>query len=375
MGGCPESLPYDGTVACHPDAPSDCPGGFVCKPVVCPGDYFCYRRRAGDREYYAQGCVVDGVCDAVTCETRWTCPDCRDLCDPAMATSDPTEFVVSSYQSYSPDRDLGVDLDGDGLVDNKWSLVANLVNEYTLNDQEAEVAGEIASGQLVLATRVYGDYPGEVDDLSLVQLLLAQVHDATPQFDGLDEVRLAPEASVNVGMCGRDSEQVYGGPALSAPLRFPVPWPGAGGTVEVNLQSYYVQGDVSASGGHELLIGGGITPTQVYSELLPMLAGLINRIIAAAPDGEETLTLLGLFDGACIQLDDVQGCETILNGEGACDGSAVPPEITVTELACNALLHSALSPDFDSDGDGVEDLISFGARLVVVPATIVSSAR
>lgn len=366
-GGCKEEPPeYLGL--CSSVNP-ECPEGYVCKPWRCPDTYRCTRKRDGDRDSYPLGCVVDGFCDGESCETRWTCPDCQPGCDPALATSTPLEFLVSSYQSrlsQSPDLLMGVDLDGDGDVDSRWSQIANFVNDYTANDLDTEIAEDIAAGHLLIAARVFTDYPGDPEDLSLVQLLLAEVSDATPLFGGQDEVRLSPEASVDVGMCGRDSGQLYGKPEWSEPLRFPVPWPGPGGTVLVDLYSYYVEGEVNAAGWQEVHVGGGILPAQVYNELIPQLVEVISRA-----EGTEAETLAMLFDGNCVQLEDVLGCEAVVVGHGECDDSADPPVITWTEVACSPLLYSVLRPDFDSDGDGVPDLISFGARLTAVPATIV----
>jgi hypothetical protein len=73
-----------------------------------------------------------------------------------------------------------------------------------------------------------------------------------------------------------------------------------------------------------------------------------------------------------VVLDDVPGCENVVAGQGDCADSQTPPIITATELLCNVLLHSALSPDVDVDGDGEDDVLSVGLRVVsAVPATIV----
>lgn len=345
-------------------------------PVQCPRDYRCFQRQPSYRDDYPLDCVEDGVCDAETCETFWSCPDCSEECDPSRVTSMPQEFLVSAYASVSYDSNapqFGVDLDGDGIVDNKWRLFSVLINSNTHSDMDEEIAREIAAGHLLVAARVFGHYPSVHADSSLVQLLLAEVHDATPVFGGSDEVQLAPDASIDVGMCGRDSERLYGQPFTSDTLRFPIPWPDVGGTVLVDLHRYFVQDTVDASGWQEFYVGGGISPSQVVNELLPMLAELITRTIASDPFGAESEILINLLDGNCVVMEDVPGCEAVVYGQGECDDAAERPVITVTELKCNALIHSALQPDIDSDGDGENDLISFGARLSAVPVTIVEN--
>jgi len=375
LAGCWEAPLEEGELRCDPDQLFACPSGYVCKPHTCPDDYRCYQRQPGDRDHYPMGCVVDGVCDAVTCETLWTCSDCCQACDPVLATSVPEEYLVNVYQvpPHSEEaRDYGVDLDGDGNVENKWSAVASLLDTYISAGLNEEIADQIAGGHLLIAARVFRDYPAGHQDVSLVQMLLAEVNDATPVFDGADDVRLAPDASTDVGLCGRDSQQEYGSPFPLGAVRFPVPWPGRGGTVVVDLHRFFVTGDVSASGWQEIRVGGGISPAQVRDVLLPMLADQINQTIAAGPSSMAD-TLEDLFDGCCTVLENVPGCEAVVAGVGECDDTADPAVITVTELRCNALLHSAMSPDIDSDGDGVWDLISFGARLSAVPVTIVEN--
>jgi len=372
--GCEESS-LDGVISCHPSDRDTCPQGYVCKPFACPTDYRCYARQPEDLDVYPMGCVVDGVCDADLCETYWSCSDCSDACDPALVASAPQDFLVSAYRAifYDPGvPDIGVDLDGDGEIDNRWGLIAHAINERTRNDLDQEIALDIESGRLLLVARVFGDYPADTGPASLVQLL-AGVSDATPVFDGSDEVRLALDASVDVGLCGPDSERLYGRPFTSGTLRFPIPWPDVGGTVLVELHQYIVQGDVTAAGWQEVDVGGCISHARVYDELLPRLAELINHIISSDPDNDESRTLVSLFDGNCVVLEHIPGCESIVNGEGACEGDVDPPVITVSELKCNALVNSALRPDIDTDGDGEPDAISFGARLRAVPVTVVEN--
>jgi hypothetical protein len=296
-------------------------------------------------------------------------------CDPDSVTSVPQEYVVGAYRAINnaPEEPrIGVDLNGDGIVDNRWESFASFINEYMSSDLEQEIALEIESGRLLLVARVFGDCPSDAGPTSLVQLL-AGVPDATPVFDGSDEVRLAPDASIDVGMCGLDSERLYGRPFTSGTLRFPIPWPDVGGTVLVNLHQYFVRGDVTAAGWQEVDVGGCISHAQVYDELLPRLAELMTHTIASDPDSDESRTLVGLFDGNCAVIEHIPGCESIVNGEGVCDDDADPPVITVSELKCNGLLYAVLRPDIDTDDDGEPDAISFGARLSAVPVTIVEN--
>ena len=72
---------------------------------------------------------------------------------------------------------MGVDLDGDRDVDNKWGMIASLLNQYVTADLNDEIAEEIAAGRLLLVGRVYPAEPVEGEPRSLVQLLLAEVHD------------------------------------------------------------------------------------------------------------------------------------------------------------------------------------------------------
>ncbi len=367
---CMEGKPQ---IRCDPDSPEPCPPDWICKPVVCPDDYRCSPKRPEDRDYYAGQCVVDGFCDVETCETRLSCIDCYTDCGIAAATGPPQEYLVSSYQTPTTPQEAGetgVDLDGDGDIDNKYGNVVQFLGQFFPADLNAEIAAEIAAGPLLIAVRVHPAEPAEAGTRSVVQLLLAEVQDATPLYDGQDEVRLAANASVEDGMCGNDSEQTYGSRFSSATMRLPLSWPGPGGTVLANLHPVRIAGDISPTGWQEVHLGGGLSPAYLYDVLLPLLAGIMTRTIADDPLASTSDKMADLFDGNCIQLEDIPGCESVIYGEGECDDDAAVPVITATELRCNALIQSVLKPDVDIDGDGVADVLSYGVRLSAVPVTI-----
>ena len=106
---------------------------------------------------------------------------------------------------------------------------------------------------------------------------------------------------------------------------------------------------------------GTATDIEIYNNLIPFLATFIQDMVEEG--GSSADTIADLFDGNCVILADVPGCEDVEAGVGECDDETEPPVITVTELKCNALLNSALSPDVDIDGDGEDDLLSLGLRV------------
>jgi len=331
-------------------------------------------------------CNNDGVCDSG--ESCVQCPNdgCCTTCNLPDMTGTSHDFIVSEMFMPTTSQEAGnngVDIDGDGDIDNKLGqIIQLLVSNGMDGDLNESLNGEITEGSLLLATRVVES--GNSDGVVAVQILQADVTGpgATPMFDGNDSVLIPSTSPQDLYLCG----DWDGGPALETSpaditLAFPLP---EIGLLEVTLSGaqirtvtdpdnpHYGDSSVTPSAMTNVMIGGGLSEDEIYGPggLIEFLADFINDLVAEG--GSTADTIADLFDGNCVVLEDVAGCETIVAGEGECDDLADPPEITATELKCNALLHSALAPDVDSDGDGEDDLLSLGLRAVAaVPVTLV----
>jgi hypothetical protein len=361
-----------GTAACSDDSSAGSCGDGECNgtetPSDCPQD--------------CDACNYDGFCgdgeNVANC-----CDDCCTQCDLPNMTGASHDFIVK--EMYMPTTSMaagqnGVDIDGDGDIDNKLGqIIQLLVTNGMDSDLNESLNDEIAEGGLLLATRVVES--GNSDGIVAVQVLQADIFDATPLFEGDDSVLIPSTSPTNLYLCG----EWDAGPALETSpsnitLAFPLP---EIGLLEVTLSAAQIRtvtdpdnpsydtSSVTSSSMNDVMIGGGLSEDEIYGTggLIEFLADFINDMVA---DGGSTAeTIADLFDGNCTVLADVAGCENIVNEEGECSKLDDPPIITATELKCNALLHSALAPDVDSDGDGEDDLLSLGLRVVeAVPVTL-----
>ncbi len=363
-----------GTAACSDD---DTPGS--CGDGVCNGSE---TETSCPADCAEDPCNYDGFCDPGE-NVANCCDDCCTQCDMPNMTGASHDFVVSEMFMPTTSQeagDNGVDIDGDGDVDNKLGqIIQLLVSNGMDGDLNESLNGEITEGSLLLATRVVES--GNSDGIVAVQVLQADIYDATPMFEGNDSVLIPSTSPTNLYLCG----DWDGGPGLETSpsditLAFPLP---EIGLLEVTLSNaqirtvtdpdnpHYDTSSVTSSLMTDVMIGGGLSEEEIYGSggLIEFLADFINDLVAEG--GSTADTIADLFDGNCVVLDDVAGCETIVAGEGECDDLADPPVITATELKCNALLNSALAPDVDVDGDGEDDLLSLGLRVVsAVPVTL-----
>ena len=371
LSGCLEDPLPDGVYACDPDDSSTCPDGWVCRPVTCPAEYRCFRYHDGDRRHYPGECVDDGVCDRDACESCLRCPDeCCPQCDEAALTArPPLDFLVSAYvvpTSSTEAKEFGMDLDGDGTIDDKLGSIVSLFasqsdpGEYLLN---AELAETLAAGEMLLVLRVYPDGEGPDNDQVWVQVLEGRVYDATPLFDGNDVVTLAPDADPENALCGARHDWRY--EANPSRARFPLPLDLArGGFFWMDMNRLMITGEVDAAGWPDITVGGGLSREALEQEFYPWWADLLNARIAADPEGGSATLGLDLFDDNCEQ--SIDGCDPLP------EGCAEDGLVSVDELHCNALLNSAFSPDVDFfDLDPSNDLLSVGVRLSAVPVTVV----
>jgi hypothetical protein len=366
-----------GTAACSDDSSAGTCGDDTCDPgedcTTCEAD-------CGQ----CDPCNHDGVCDDAEGENAQNCcDDCCTQCDLPSMTGTDNDFLVDEL--YLPTSaqfasENGVDIDGDGDIDNRLgSIISLLASQGVGGDINGSINDDIAAGNLLLATRVKES--GQGDGIVAVQIFQAEIFDSTPIFDGDDTVLIPTSSPQNLFLCG----EWDGGPDLetspaNVTIAFPLP---EIGLLEVTLSAaqirtvtdpdnpYYDDSSVDANGMTNVMIGGGLSKDEIYGPggLIEFLATFIQGMVDEG--GSTADTIAQLFDGACTVFDDVPGCEDVVEGEGECDDTADPPVITATELKCNSLLHSALAPDVDINGDGENDLVSLGLRIAsAVPVTL-----
>lgn len=351
------------------NCPADCP--------ICVVDSVCDAAGGETRENCPADCPVcndDGTCDTVAGENNINCPgDCVgfvDVCDLAamQAGRAPSDYIVTDLYipiSSAEAGTIGADLDGDGDIDNKLGAIMSLLISNGAGDPNPVLNNDIAQGDLVIPLRLYVDsFSG---DATIMALSYEGAPTTTPPaFDGSDVVDVAAGSPTDIFLCG---PYANGGVDVG-PGQLLVPIPLLSQTVFVPLQQAKVIGPVTETAWTNVMVGGGVTEADVDQVILPALLVYFNGVMAADPFGATATTLMSMFDGNCVDLGGA--CAGVVAGVGDCADNQptdVDP-LTITELRCNALLSSALSPDVDSDADGVNDLLSVGFRIQAVSATI-----
>ncbi len=233
-------------------------------------------------------------------------------------------------------RALGFDLDGDGDIDNQvGSLVGSLINlGLEIDDASADA---FASGASVALHRVRAD--DLANDGTVEWRTYEGVPAGAPRFDGTDRFDVGAETGALTGMIhdGR-AELTWGATTISLPF-FPGQSP-----LRLPLVRAQLTADIDAAGCAGT-IAGLIPRAELEGMILPNLAVEMIIHIARHPESEFTPIAMQVFD---------------TNDDG---------QLTVAEVLATPLMRGLVSPDIDTDDDGVRDAMSFAAAFDCVPAT------
>lgn len=312
-------------------------------------------------------CNHNGLCEPP--EDVDSCPDdCPLVCNPGTMGGVAHDYIIQQVyfpMSTQEAGSNGLDVDGDGSVDNKLGGFYSMLSW----DPNLEAATALAAGDLVLLSRITDD--GGATNSVTIQLLRGASSTA-PAFNGTDVINLAPGFPTEPWLCGGWSPPQMSAAPGELIVHFPVvgldpvSWP-AIPTVLTRVEtvpSLYPGSEITEAGWIDVIVGGAISQTMIQQSLLPSWAIGMNQLVASDPSAGQTY--LDLFDGAC---------NTSQAGCAAADtdpNCAADGQITALELQCNSLFASMIAPDIDTDNDGVKDALSFGYRFVAaVPANII----
>jgi hypothetical protein len=156
-------------------------------------------------------CVEDGVCDTAAGENVANCVvDCgAPDCDLSLAGDD-HDYLVSEI--FLPDtaeaaQEIGVDLSGDGNVDNRLgSIVSMLAATSPDFDVNEDVNGAIARGEILLVLRLRTEqFPDDTEIRCNMMMTSALSPDVDLDGDGIPDVisvGLRIESAVPVTVVG-----------------------------------------------------------------------------------------------------------------------------------------------------------------------------
>jgi hypothetical protein len=357
-----------GSVHCIPEA--DCQNGLDdegdgltdCEDPDCELDPICLGPRP---------CTNDGVCDSF--ENCFWCPDCCPTCSLHEGThEDYIAWEILIPTSAADASRIGVDLDGDGVVDNGLGALFGLFGADAGEDSQQDLQESIQDGEYILLARLVVDgFPNDSGvAMQLFPGLANPTVDATEDnLTGSGHALIDPEADRDAYLCGALTE----GSFYTGPRSFVIPVGALGSIVYLSVQQARAESDgpINDSLMPAMHVGGGLTQHTINTQLLPFMAVNINDEIRNDPTDEVAQITLGFVDSGC--RSDISGCGDVINGEGECapwDGDPANPPISVTELRCSPFVASALQPDVDLDGDGVKDVLSVGVMFNALNITI-----
>lgn len=308
------------------------------------------------------------VCGDGTCAQTESCATCSQDCCTCTATSaggTAQGFAINNIvvpTSAADATSIGIDVDGDGAIDNKLGKVCGLLADQSGDTSIFEqVELDLAAGDLVMLGQMWTD-SWDNDSQVFAQLLTGSYTGGTPAFDGNDQATVDTDTPNDSGACGEvvaSSLHTHGGSFYAQ-----VPICALTGSlllyVEVSLEAAGMSGVVQAGGWTDVMVGGAVSLADRDAVIYPAYQAEVAAAIAADPSSATSQTLLNLLDNSC----DLTVCDPIPT-ECADDGA-----ITVEEIRCNGLINAMYAPDLDLDNDGTNDHLSVGFQVAAVPATL-----
>ncbi|MBZ0236442.1 MAG: hypothetical protein K8M05_29210 [Deltaproteobacteria bacterium] len=256
-------------------------------------------------------------------------PDLEEPAPPVVTTGAYHHYAQRAWLLPSTSdeaRAMGYDFDRDGRADNQAGDVIAALGRIGL-DVATESARAIDDGDVVILHSVRADALG--DDASVSWRVLAGAPTSPPRWDGTDVFRAAGEDGTFAGA-------IRNGTALMdwGVVNLPLPFFAEQAPMVLPLAHARISATITADGCTGR-IGGVMLASDIENTLERFVRQAI-RHIERNPDHELARVAYQVFD-----TDD--------------DGT-----ITVAEMAGSAIAETLFRPDVDTDGDGVDDGLSFG---------------
>jgi hypothetical protein len=317
----------------------------------------------------SQPCNENGICEML--EDRLWCADCCPDC--SLSEGSNNDFIV--YRLIAPTNaaeaeQIGVDLDGDGTIDNALGALVAQFSTDPESDINHDLQEAIDDGEFIMLVRmVVSSWPDD-DALALQVFAGDNTLDATEDnLSGSGHTLISLQADRSIFLC---SDMVGGEiESCGGPLELPFYLLNRVVTLPMERGQILSTQPLSPDGWQSVMIGGGMNQQTIDNAFLPTLQVYLNQETKQDPDSTIGQFALTFIDEQCS--DSLAGCEAVINGTGECSawtGDASDQPLTLTELQCNALLRGYLELDVDSDGDGTADLLSFGVQVDATPITI-----
>jgi hypothetical protein len=238
-----------------------------------------------------------------------------------------TQRLFTLPSNSSEANALGMDLDGDEIVDNQAGAVIAALSGLGLDVQTASDEA-LAAGGLVILHSVRADALGEDDSVSW-RVMAGAPTDAPPRWDGTDTFRFAGDDGSFVGAIDRRGAEMGWG-VIAVPLPFfpdqsPTVLPLANARIRATIT------DTDCDG----RIAGAMLAADIDTTLRRFARQAITHI-ERHPEHELARIAYQVFDD---------------NDDGV---------ITVDEMVDDPITQGLFRPDLDLDGNGRDDALSFG---------------
>ncbi len=317
-------------------------------------------------------CNHNGQCDAG--ENTANCPDDCPKVQCSLTDGDNYNYIMNKIQiplNGTEAKTIGVDLDGDGTIDNKLGQIMALVPKAddgtTVNDA---LQTSIDNGTIILLGRlIMNQWPS--DDVMAAQIFPGDTTSGDATADDLSGTGCALVSSTadqSLKLCG----MVANNSLRVGPDSIQIALSLSGVNMTISLDQAQAEGTVHEDSWSDVQVGGGITKENLNNELIPALVSWLNDATKKDPTGSVGKFVLDSLDANCST--SAEGCEDVTNGSGDCKAwdpqNPVGDPLTDKEIKCSSLFAAALKPDVDIDGDGTKDLLSLGIKVSAVKVTI-----
>ncbi|MDA3863542.1 MAG: hypothetical protein PF689_06690 [Deltaproteobacteria bacterium] len=268
------------------------------------------------------------------------------------------DYIISDIRvPVSSSEQIGLDLDGDDLIDNKLgNLMQSLISsspEFNINES---IAASLAKGETVALVRTM------VDDFSGDGTISSTFYegeftgDSTEiLFNGEGTFIIDTESVNTTTLCG----YIYGagltklGPG-NVSLRLYV---SESQQFDIVLHHALVSGGTtSPTEWTDMIIAGAVDPEEIKGTIIPAFVDNINQEITNEPENNQFI--LDNFDGNCNA--ELPECAEI-------DDCIADGVITENELKCNQMIETILIPDVEIEG---KSYVSVGIKVQAVRAII-----
>jgi hypothetical protein len=295
-----------------------------------------------------------------------------------VSMANPVKYVANTLTVPMDRMQFGMDLNGDGKVDNQLGNIIGALSANNLNTQDG-VDQAVCKGSVILLTTVTSadaTYQNDSATGALVQIgkqinytgpMMCAAGSGGPKYDGSDALMLDSNFA-GAQFAGRISNGLYSSNSpvtTTHPVTVSLQLPLVSGAAPVQLTiiGAHIQFRTQSGGLMSGQINGAIKATDVQNTIIPNVATLLDMRVTTNPTGSTEKQILQIFDIGCTGHPEYKG-----------DG-----HIETCEVSDNSIIKNVLNPDvqmFDSAGNyhpnpanTTRDSLSLGLGFTAVKAS------